>query len=202
MKLGNKPMKRLSLYLFLILFTLQTPSWADDIRDFQIEGMSIGDSALDYFSEKKINNGTKYFYKNEKFQSITLPTDSSTYEKVDFTIKPKDKKYKIYSVRGSKNFNKLKDCKIVYNEAVKELSEMFKNSKKVDAGKRDYAVDPTGKSKIYNVYFWLESGGFIEVTCFDLTKELAKQQNWNINNLTIGIVSKEFSDFLLKEEYK
>jgi len=31
---------------------------------------------------------------------------------------------------------------------------------------------------------------------------LAKQQNWNINNLTIGIVSKEFSDFLLKEEYK
>jgi len=35
-------MKRLSLYLFLILFTLQTPSWADDIGDFQIEGMSVG----------------------------------------------------------------------------------------------------------------------------------------------------------------
>ena len=54
MKLTNKLMKRLSLYLFLILFTLQTPSWADDIRDFQIEGMSIGDSLLDYFSEKEI----------------------------------------------------------------------------------------------------------------------------------------------------
>ena len=47
-------MKRLSLYLFLILFTLQTPSQADDIRDFQIEGMSIGDSLLDYFSEGEI----------------------------------------------------------------------------------------------------------------------------------------------------
>ena len=35
-------MKRLSLYLFLILFTFQTPSQADDIRDFQIEGMSVG----------------------------------------------------------------------------------------------------------------------------------------------------------------
>jgi hypothetical protein len=34
-------MKRLSLYLFLLLFTLQTPSLADDIRDFQIEGMSV-----------------------------------------------------------------------------------------------------------------------------------------------------------------
>ena len=27
---------------------------ADDIKDFQIEGMSIGDSLLDYFSEEEI----------------------------------------------------------------------------------------------------------------------------------------------------
>jgi len=49
-------MKNLSVYLFLILFTLQAPSLADDISDFQIEGMSIGDRALNYFSEEKINN--------------------------------------------------------------------------------------------------------------------------------------------------
>ena len=47
-------MKKLSTYLFLILFSFQTPSQADDIRDFQIEGMSIGDSLLDYTSEKEI----------------------------------------------------------------------------------------------------------------------------------------------------
>ena len=52
-------MKRLSLYLFLILFTLPTPSQADDIRDFQIEGMSIGDSLLDYFSEEEIKKKFK-----------------------------------------------------------------------------------------------------------------------------------------------
>ena len=46
--------KKLSTYLFLLLFTLQTPSWADDISDFQIEGMSLGDSLLDYFSEEEI----------------------------------------------------------------------------------------------------------------------------------------------------
>ena len=59
MKPTNKPMKRLSLYLFLIFFTLQTPSKADDIRDFQIEGISIGDSLLDYFSEEKIKSSKK-----------------------------------------------------------------------------------------------------------------------------------------------
>ena len=42
-------MKKLSTYLFLILFSFSAPSFADDISDFQIEGMSIGDSALNYF---------------------------------------------------------------------------------------------------------------------------------------------------------
>ena len=194
-------MKRL-LTILILIFIFQTPSQADDIRDFQIEGMSIGDSALDYFSEEEINNGVKHFYKNKKFKSTTIPVDSDSYEKIDFTSKPKDKKYKIYGIRGSKLFNNIKDCKMEYKKAAKELSEMFKNSKKVDAGERDYSADPTGKSKIYNVYFWLKKGGFIEITCFDLTKELAKQQNWDTNNLTIGIASKEFSDFLVNEEYK
>ena len=54
--LGLDEMKNLSAYLFLLLFSHQTPSEADDIRDFQIEGISVGDSLLDYFSEEKINN--------------------------------------------------------------------------------------------------------------------------------------------------
>ena len=47
-------MKKLSTYLFLILFSFSAPSFADDIRDFQIEGMSLGDSLLDYYSEEEI----------------------------------------------------------------------------------------------------------------------------------------------------
>ena len=46
--MSKKLLRIVVLGLFLI-----TPSHADDIRDFQIEGISIGDSLLDYFSEKK-----------------------------------------------------------------------------------------------------------------------------------------------------
>ena len=46
-------MKKLLGILVLGLFLI-TPSLADDIRDFEIEGMSIGDSLLDYFSEEEI----------------------------------------------------------------------------------------------------------------------------------------------------
>ena len=60
-------MKRL---LLILILTLSFQSWAksDDIRDFEIEGMSIWDSALDYFSEKEIlsvKQNTQY--PNDKF---------------------------------------------------------------------------------------------------------------------------------------
>jgi hypothetical protein len=54
-------MKRLLLILILT-FSFQTLTKADDIRDFEIEGMSIGDSALDFFSEEDIKNNKQLNY--------------------------------------------------------------------------------------------------------------------------------------------
>ena len=41
---------------FIITFTFQSWTKADDIEEFQIEGMSIRDSLLDYFSKNEIKN--------------------------------------------------------------------------------------------------------------------------------------------------
>ena len=49
---------RIILSLLIIIFSLQSLTKADDIRDFEIEGMSIGDSLLDYYSEDVILNAT------------------------------------------------------------------------------------------------------------------------------------------------
>ena len=59
-------MKKLYVYLFLVFFALQTPSSSDDIRDFQIEGMSIGDSLLDFISKDELANLMKSYYPNKK----------------------------------------------------------------------------------------------------------------------------------------
>ena len=56
-------MKKILAILILIL-TFQTPSQADDIRDFQIEGMSIGDSLLDFYSEKEIKKNYCFYWYN------------------------------------------------------------------------------------------------------------------------------------------
>ena len=55
-------MKKILLILILT-FSFQSWAKADDISDFQIEGMSIGDSLLDFMSKKKIDN----IIKSEKF---------------------------------------------------------------------------------------------------------------------------------------
>ena len=87
-------MKNLSVYLFLILFTLHIPSQADDIRDLQIEGMSVGESLLDYFSEEEINkkinsySNKGYIYPSKDFYSLSfrfLPK-FETYESIQIHL--------------------------------------------------------------------------------------------------------------------
>ena len=62
-------MKKLLAIVVLGLIFI-TPSQADDIRDFQIEGMSIGDSALNYFSEKEIKKNIRIAYKKKDFTHV------------------------------------------------------------------------------------------------------------------------------------
>jgi len=63
-------MKKL-LGILVLGLLLSTSAYTDDIKDFQIERISIGDSALDYFSEKEIKkNKRKYKFKNKKKQLI------------------------------------------------------------------------------------------------------------------------------------
>ena len=46
-------MKNFFLFLVLVIF-FHAPVKSDDIRDFEIEGISIGDSVLDFFQKKKL----------------------------------------------------------------------------------------------------------------------------------------------------
>ena len=44
------------LITVILIFGFQSFTKADDIRDFEIEGMSIGDSLLKFYSETEISN--------------------------------------------------------------------------------------------------------------------------------------------------
>ena len=58
------------------MLSLQSWTKADDIKDFEVEGISIGDSALDHFSKKEIDDRASIGnYKSKKFKYATLESD-------------------------------------------------------------------------------------------------------------------------------
>ena len=53
---GKVLFMRIFIAALVLIFSLQSWTKADDISDFEIEGMSIGDSLLKFYSETKIKN--------------------------------------------------------------------------------------------------------------------------------------------------
>ena len=57
---------RIFLTVFFLIFSFQSLIKADDIRDFEIEGMTIGDSLLDIFNKNIID----YILNNDEVNNL------------------------------------------------------------------------------------------------------------------------------------
>ena len=193
-------MRKLCTYLFLILFSFSTPSFASDISDFQIEGISIGDSLLNHFSKEEIvneieSNKSTYNYLTDEFGEVYLMIDNfEIYELLSFFVKPKDKYFNIYSVRGFIDYdNKIEQCFKKKKEIVKEFSLIFNNATQRE-DTLEYDWDPTGESIIYNTYFDFENGDFAAVSCAKFKKSLKIENNW-VDGLSVRIGKKEIFEW-------
>ena len=192
-----KKMKKLSTYLFLILFSFQASSWADDISDFEIEGMSIGDSLLDYFSKKEIKDNTNTnYYTNNKYTSVDfveLPT-FKIYDTIEFNYKTDDKKYIIVGIDGGFFCEKnIKKCNKKRKEIDLDISNMFENvQREVEKGK--HSADKSGKSTFSHINYWLISG-VVTISLIDWSEEITNEKSW-IDNVRVSFTTKEFNNFL------
>ena len=194
-------MKKLLAILVLGLFLI-TPSQADDIRDFQIEGMSLGDSLLDYFSEEEILENLPYQeQKKKKFDlfEFTISERFEDYDAIQISIKPKDKKYIIYSISGMINFqDNIDNCLKKMEEIDLELSKMFKNLEKEEFDFAKHRVDKTGKSKYITIMYYFSNEDRIGTQCYVWSKEMKR-----IDHLRVLMRRKELSEWLISgDPYK
>tara|TARA_B100001079_G_scaffold266722_1_gene274323 strand:- start:38 stop:658 length:621 start_codon:yes stop_codon:yes gene_type:complete len=206
MKPTTKLMKRLSLYLFLVLFAFPAPSQADDIRDFQIEGMSIGDSLLKHFTKKEIEtNLSEVQYPNRKYTIVWLRNLSFNFEIYDaltIAYETYDKKYYVHSIVGSIYYkNNFERCYKKMEEIEEELSDMFNNAKHIPTVTTKHNYDKTGNSKMTATMFILASGDEAQITCFDWSKELFKKES-RLDELGVSLSTKEFGKWVFAEAYK
>ena len=188
-------MKRLILILILV-FSFQSFSKADDIRDFQIEGMSIGDSALNYFSKSTLENGKELsWYDTKVFTPIRdiMLSDSKIYESYQIAIKTGDKSYKIQGIEGfifyrNNDFDK---CLSQLDSISNDIKKLF--TKNYSSGKQTYkhSYDKSGKTLVTAIHHTLKNGDQVRVHCVDWAKKYSF-----IDQLRISILTKEYAKFL------
>jgi hypothetical protein len=192
-------MKRL-LVILILTFSFHSLTKADDIRDFEIEGFSVGDSLLDYYSEAEINSKYKnYHYSSKKYYQIGIEKNINQYELVTIHLKNKDKRYIIHNIGGVIEF-KNRDKKKCENQMEIIKDSIVKNLKlRADFDEGNLSWDRTGKSKFKRYSFLMPSTNKynLSVIC----------QFWDVNTpfshlLKTSINSEEFSFFLINEAYK
>lgn len=175
---------------------------AEDARDFQIEGMSIGDSLLNYYDKKEIqtayNNAT--FYKDKAFAVIFVKKEKKKYDRIQVTLKPSDKKHIIYSLEGIIDFDrKIDKCNEQKKIIIQDLRQIISNSKRIDDN-RAFAADTTGESFTYATWFFLNSGGHFSISCTKMGDEVRKKNGWT-DELSVSVTSEELENFLRGNPY-
>ena len=192
---------RVFLTVLILIFSLQSWTKADDIRDFQIEGMSLGDSLLNFISEEKIKINTKDWYKKKGFKPVVIDGsyfDSELYDSIEFTIKTNDNKYIIYMVAGIEYPKDINNCYKKQKEIFAQLYPMFgevSGIKIEEITEYIHGADPSGKSTFTRGRYIFESGDSISVDCNDFTEET----NYP-DEMYVAIDSKEFYDWIMTGE--
>ena len=184
---------KIILTLFILLFSSSV--LADDISDFEIEGMSVGDSLLDYFSKKEILENQMDWFENDEFkESVFLPNnDSSEYDDISIMYKNNDEKFIIESIQGGIFYiDNIEKCYLKKNEIIERVSNLLTE---VEWKNHNYE-DEEGIFEF--TYTRLKSGDVMHVACYDWHNKTEKDKNWS-DHLRVVIQSKEYSYWITIE---
>jgi hypothetical protein len=191
---------RILLILFVLFFSFSI--FAEDISDYEIERMSIGDNLLNYYSINEIENATDtYYYKNKKyvFYLFTDILNYKTYQDIQVTVINKPKTFIIHEISGIISYrDNIQDCYKKQNQIKNELEIAFNKKPYKDAG--SHPGDKTGKSKYVRYSYDFQNESYAQVVCFDMSKKLENKGQWD--SLYITLTSDPFANFMTNENYE
>jgi len=203
------------LGIVVLGLSLSTSAYTDDIKDFQIENISIGDSALDYFNEAQLEDSELDWYNySYKEYSTTLLPGKGIYDWLQISYKSDDDNFTIEGLVGIVVKKKYDDnkCNRELDTAALNISELFKNTKQVK--KQLYKVvynlreifqkpNPSGKSIVTSISFNFKDEGKIILSCYNMDK-VTNQIDSPIKDINqfdtfrIDVRSKAFEHYLEK----
>jgi len=201
-------------FLIILLTTFQNLSLADDIKNFQIERMSIGGSALNYFSETELEDNEQgwHNYSYNEYSTSFMP-GKGIYNWFLVSYRNNDYNFKIEALVGGlkkKNYDN-KECNNDLDTATLNMSKLFKNSKQEDKKRYELTADAariypfTGKSAVTSISFNFPDDGTIIIACYNMDKK-ANQIAFITSNLNqsdsfrISVRGPTFANYLKKKE--
>ena len=170
------------LGVVVLSFFLSTSAYTDNIKDFQIENISIGDSALDYFNESQIENSElDWFNYSYKEYSTSLLSGKGIYDWFKISYKSDDEDFIIEGLVGIIVKKKYDDdeCNKELDTTALNISKLFKNTKKekkqlhkvvYNPRKIFQETNPSGKSTVTSISFDFIDEGKIILSCYDMDK--------------------------------
>ena len=118
-------------FLIILILSFQKLSLAENVQNFQVEGMKIGDSALDYFSESQLENNEQgwHNYSYNEYSTSYMP-GKGIYNWFLVSYKNDDNNFIIEALAGGlekKNYDN-KECNNKLDVTALNISDSFKNT--------------------------------------------------------------------------
>ena len=175
---------RILLSVLILVLSFQFSTKADDIRDFEIEGLSIGDSLLDFFDKNQIDNFLNYDESTDlKFRiSEFSETDDfkiNNYDAMQVYYKPNDKKYLISGIRGALFCKSKSECINQHSKIINDLKNSFSDFKNSRSEKIKHPDDISGKSTVELLFLNLNKG-YITVRYTDWSNKVDFSDNVDV----------------------
>ena len=193
---------KLFLSAILIIFSLQTISKSDDIKEFEIEGISLYESALNHFTVNELQADTVKNYKSNRYTTSNIYDGLEMYDYIQISYKTTDRKYVIQDISAAKNI-KYKECLSQLDQVESDISSIYENSSKIsNDGKStyDHPVDKSGQSKVTDIAWYFNTGDVIVAQCYNWQSDYGKKNNFK-DSLTIAISNKDIDRWLSDEAY-
>tara|TARA_B110000008_G_scaffold275748_1_gene313786 strand:- start:138 stop:716 length:579 start_codon:yes stop_codon:yes gene_type:complete len=186
----------IKLLLILILaLNFQSLSKADDIRDFEIEGMSIGDSALEFMSVDEIRRNTMQYFDGDRKYFITSFFDNlDVYDQIELYIKSDDSSFIIQTILAGIFIDDLSECLKKKKVVSSSLDKVFPNVKR-QSGTKKHEADKTGKSLQYIDQYVLQFPNHIRVECTKFSNEM-KNNGMGNNSLNVVAMTKHVYEWI------
>ena len=190
-------MKRLLAYMLLVLvltFNFQSLTKADDIRDFQIEGMSIGDSLLDYFTKEEIKKERKFYLLGGKllegYSKVFKMNNNEAYDYVVLYFESDDTKYIIQGISGRIYYkNNINECYKTQEKIVNEIKLIIPNAEIVPLKKIKHS---RFKNSYLRTTSFLFNDSDISVFCYDFSKK----DTTSMDRLSVIIRFEKMNNFI------